>query len=53
MSLKDPCWQTTYKTKQKNRRPKIIFSKGLLASMSHPNSLAFYFFHAGINKKSP
>jgi NADH:ubiquinone oxidoreductase subunit 3 (subunit A) len=21
--------------------------------MLHPNSLAFYFFHAGINKKSP
>ena len=31
---------------------KSLFSKGLLASMLHPNALAFYFFNSGIKKKN-
>lgn len=31
---------------------KLIFSKGLLVSMLHPNALAFYFFNSGIKKQN-
>ena len=31
---------------------KPIFSKGLFASMLHPNALAFYFFNSGIKKQN-
>lgn len=31
---------------------KLILSKGLVASMLHPNALAFYFFNLGIKKQS-
>ncbi len=32
------------------KESKKVFSKGLIASMLHPNSLAFYFFNSGIRK---